>query len=90
MDEIGIDIRGGESKTLLRYLAQQFDLVVTVCDDARESCPVFPGARRTTHWSFEDPSRAAGTDEERLVVFRRVRDEIAVRVDALIAGDDPA
>ena len=90
MDEIGIDIRGRESKTLLRYLAQQFDLVVTVCDDARESCPVFPGARRMTHWSFEDPSRATGTDEERLAVFRRVRDEIAMRVDALVTGDDPA
>jgi arsenate reductase len=90
MDEIGIDIRGQESKTLLRYLAQQFDLVVTVCDDARESCPVFPGARRMTQWSFEDPSRATGTDEERLAVFRRVRDEIAMRVDALIAGDEPA
>jgi arsenate reductase len=90
MAEIAIDIRGQESKTLLRYLDEPFDLVVTVCDDARESCPVFPGARRTAHWSFEDPSRATGTDEERLAVFRRVRDEIAVRVDGLIAGDDPA
>jgi arsenate reductase (thioredoxin) len=90
MDEIGIDIRGHESKTLLRYLDQPFDLVVTVCDDARESCPVFPGARRTAHWSFEDPYRATGTEDDRLAVFRRVRDEIAVRVDALVEGDDPA
>ena len=90
MDEIGIDIRGQESKTLHRYLDQPFDLVVTVCDDARESCPVFPGACRMAHWSFEDPSRATGTEDERLTVFRRVRDEIAARVDALIGGDDPA
>jgi len=90
MAEIAIDIRGQESKTLLRYLDEPFDLVVTVCDDARESCPVFPGARRMAHWSFEDPSRATGTEDERLTVFRRVRDEIAVRVDGLIAGDDPA
>jgi len=90
MDEIGIDIRGQESKTLHRYLAEPFDLVVTVCDDARESCPVFPGTRRTDHWSFEDPSRATGTDEQLLAVFRRVRDAIAARVDALIAGSEPA
>jgi arsenate reductase len=86
MDEIGVDLRRQESKTLHRYLGEPFDLVVTVCDDAREACPVFPGARRTDHWSFEDPSRATGTDEERLAVFRRVRDAIAVRVDALVAG----
>jgi arsenate reductase len=97
MDEVGIDIRGQESKTLHRYLGEPFDLVVTVCDDAREACPVFPGARRMAHWSFEDPSRATGTDEERLAVFRRVRDAIAARVDALVAagvagaaGDVPA
>lgn len=84
MDELGIDIHGQRSKTLERYLDEPFDRVITVCDEAREACPVLPGARRTEHWSFEDPSRATGTEAERLAVFRRVRDEIADRVRGLI------
>lgn len=84
MDEIGIDIRDQWSKRLDVYLAESFDAVITVCDSAREACPVFPGARRTLHWSFDDPSAATGTDEERLAVFRRVRDEIDARVRDLV------
>jgi arsenate reductase len=87
MDELGIDIRGQWSKTLRGYLAEPFDLVVTVCDSAREACPVFPGARRMEHWSFDDPSAATGSEEEQLAVYRRVRDEIAERVDRLVAGE---
>jgi len=87
MDEIGIDIRGQWSKRLDVYRAEPFDAVVTVCDAAREACPVFPGARRTLHWSFDDPSAATGTDAERLAVFRRVRDEIDARVRDLVARD---
>lgn len=86
MDELGIDLREQESKALERFLSEPFDLVVTVCDEARDSCPVFPGARRREHWSFEDPSAATGTEEERLVVFRRVRDGLADRVRALAAS----
>lgn len=86
MDELGIDLRGHASKTLERYLDEPFDLVVTVCDQAREACPVFPGARRTDHWSLEDPSTASGSEDERLAVFRRVRDEIAVRIRELISS----
>ena len=86
MDELGIALRGHASKTLERYLDEPFDLVVTVCDQAREACPVFPGARRRDHWSFEDPSAASGTEDERLAVFRRVRDEIAVRIRELITS----
>jgi|SRR5215207_399164 arsenate reductase (thioredoxin) len=82
MEEIGVDISGQESKTLDRYLDQPFDYVITVCDDANEACPFFPGAQSRLHWSFEDPSRAEGSDEERLEVFRRVRDEIKDRVQA--------
>ena len=82
MDELGIDIRGQWSKTLETYLGQPFDLVITVCDDAREACPYFPGAVEQRHWSFEDPSAATGSDEARLAVFRRVRDQIAARIDA--------
>jgi arsenate reductase len=82
MEEIGIDISGQESKTLDRYLNEPFDHVITVCDDANEACPFFPGAANRLHWSFEDPSKAEGTEEERLEVFRRVRDVISDRVQA--------
>jgi arsenate reductase len=81
MDEIGIDISGQESKTLARYLTEPFDYVITVCDEANEACPFFPGATNRLHWSFEDPSRAAGSEERRLAVFRRVRDEIRERIE---------
>ena len=82
MEEIGIDISGQESKTLDRYLNQPFDYVITVCDDANEACPFFPGAQSRLHWSLEDPSRAEGSEEERLAVFRSVRDRIGERVQA--------
>ena len=81
MQEIGIDISGQSSKTLERYLDQPFDLVITVCDAAAESCPVFLGARQRLHWSFPDPSRSTGTDEERLAVYRQVRDAIRERIE---------
>jgi arsenate reductase (thioredoxin) len=86
MDEIGVDISGQESKTLERYLDEPIDYVITVCDDANEACPFFPGAQNRLHWSFEDPSRAEGSDEERLAVFRRVRDGIKDRVQAELAN----
>ena len=82
MEEIGVDISGQESKTLDRYLSEPFDYVITVCDDANEACPFFPGASTRLHWSFEDPSKAEGSEEERLKVFRRVRDGIRDRVQA--------
>jgi arsenate reductase (thioredoxin) len=82
MDEIRIDISGQESKTLERYLDETFDYVITVCDDANEACPFFPGAANRLHWSFEDPSRARGSEEEQLAVFRSVRDRIKARVQA--------
>ena len=89
MDEIGIDISGQESKTLDRYLDEPFDYVITVCDDANEACPFFPGAANRLHWSFEDPSRIEGSEEERLAVFRSVRDRIRERIeDVLVATDE--
>jgi arsenate reductase len=89
MDEIGIDISGQESKTLDRYLAEPFDYVITVCDEANEACPFFPGAANRLHWSFEDPSRVEGSEEERLAVFRSVRDRIRERIeDDLVATDE--
>ena len=81
MAELGIDIAGQESKTLGRYLSEPFDEVITVCDQANEACPVFPGARSRRHWSFEDPSTATGTEEEQLATYRRVRDAIRARIE---------
>lgn len=64
------------------YARQKLDVVVTVCDNAREACPVFPGAGQTLHWPFDDPAAATGTLDERLQVFRRVRDEMAGAIQA--------
>jgi arsenate reductase len=82
MDEIGVDISGQDSKTLDRYLGEPFDYVITVCDDANEACPFFPGAKNRLHWSLPDPSAAEGIEEERLAVFRSVRDGIRDRMQA--------
>jgi arsenate reductase (thioredoxin) len=87
MSELGVDISEQTSKTMERYLGEPFAYVVTVCDDANEACPVFPGAKSRLHWSFRDPSRAEGSEEERLEVFRKVRDEIQGRIrEELIEG----
>lgn len=77
---IGIDWSGARSKPVTEYLDQPFDYVITVCDRARESCPVFPGGRTKLHWSFDDPAEAVGTEAERLAVFERIRDEIDRRL----------
>ncbi len=77
MSEAGIDISGQRSKNVSEFEGQLFDYVITVCDNARETCPVFFGAAKNIHQSFEDPPPAnTGTDEERITVFRRVRDEL--------------
>ncbi len=81
MAELGFDISQQESKTLDRYLDEPFDDVITVCDSAAEACPVFPGAARRRHWSFEDPSKATGSESEQLAVYRKVRDEIRARIE---------
>lgn len=80
MADQGIDISGQRSKVLTEYLGEPFDYVITVCDQANESCPVFPGAKNRLHWSFPDPSIATGTEEEQLAVYRQVRDAIADRI----------
>ncbi len=87
MHELDIDISAYESKSLQQFRDQEFDLVVTVCDNAKESCPVFPGAKQTLHWPFDDPADATGaTDDEKLVVFRRVRDEIRDKIATYLNG----
>ena len=80
MAEVGIDLTGARPQAVDSLAGHSFDLVVTVCDAARESCPVLPGAKRSLHLSFPDPALADGTDEERLAVFRHVRDEIRARL----------
>jgi arsenate reductase len=85
MDEVGIDLRGHRSKTLEPFLRERWDYVITVCDHASERCPVFPGRATRVDWSFEDPSAALGEEEERLAVFRRVRDAIAAHLRAWLA-----
>ena len=76
MRELGIDISGHRSKSVDEFAGQQFDYVLTVCDNAKESCPIFPGKSVTIHHNFEDPAAAQGSDEERLALFRQVRDEM--------------
>lgn len=76
MDEVGIDISHHTSDHVSHYLGEDWDLVVTVCDSARETCPVIPGARRTIHHSFQDPDDDSLPEDERWTLFRRVRDQI--------------
>ncbi|HEU4370770.1 MAG TPA: arsenate reductase ArsC [Methylomirabilota bacterium] len=87
MDEVGVDLRGHASKTLDRFLGEPWDHVITVCDQAAERCPLFPGPARRLHWSLEDPSAVTGDEAERLGAFRRVRDQIAERVRTWLAGE---
>jgi arsenate reductase len=84
MSERGVDLGGHRSKTLDRFVDQHWDHVITVCDSASEQCPIFPRATWRGHWSFADPSQATGSEEERLDVFRRVRDEIEARIRAWV------
>ncbi len=84
MREIGINISPHRSKRVNEYLDTRFDYVVTVCDRAREACPVFPVASSQLHWSFDDPAAAQGSAEERRAVFRRIRDEIAGRIRSFV------
>jgi arsenate reductase len=82
----GLPAAGLHSQSVADYLGEPFDYVITVCDDAEQECPVFPGSGRRLHWSFGDPSAATGTDAQRLEVFQRVFDAIAVQVSAFVAS----
>jgi arsenate reductase len=76
MQEIGIDISAHTSKHMKEFLGVNVDTVITVCGNADQACPIFPGQVNRHHWPFEDPAHAVGTDEEKMAVFRRVRNEI--------------
>jgi arsenate reductase len=87
MREVGIDISGHRSKSVDEFAGQAFDYVITVCDNAKESCPVFPAKTKRIHWSIEDPAAVQGSEEERLTTFRRVRDELRARLQAFAKGE---
>jgi arsenate reductase len=81
MREMGIDISGQMSKTLAQFLGEPFDAVITVCDDANDACPFFPGSKERRHWSIDDPSLVQGTDAEQLTAFRSARDMLKARIN---------
>jgi arsenate reductase (thioredoxin) len=84
MAEIGVDISSQHSKSVDEFLGQPLDLVITVCDSAKETCPVFPGEGKRLHWPFDDPAAIAGSDDERNAAFRRVRNLIHRRILAFL------
>lgn len=87
MRELGIDISGHRSKSVDEFSGQEFDYVITVCDNANESCPVFPGRTRRVHWGFDDPAAVEGAEATRMAVFRRVRDEIREKLAGFIDSE---
>ena len=86
MGELGIDISSHTSKTIEQFIGQPWSFLIPVCEEGCEACPYVPGAETVLRWSFDDPSAATGTEEERLAEFRRVRDELAAQVHAFIAA----
>jgi len=80
MSELGIDLSGHRSKSVDEFAGQEFDYLITVCDNANEACPVFPGRTKRLHWPFEDPAGVIGSLEERQTAFRRVRDQIHAKI----------
>jgi arsenate reductase len=89
MSEIGIDLSGHRSKSVDEFVEQEFDYIITVCDHAKELCPVFPGRTRHLHWSLPDPAAVSGSDEERKTAFRNVRDEIRNHLKVFAAEHGP-
>jgi len=86
MQEAGIDISGHRSKSVDEFAGQNFDYVITVCDNAKESCPIFPAKTQRIHWSIEDPAAVQGSEKERLAAFRLARDELRERLKAFGQG----
>lgn len=84
LDEVGIDWSGARSKSITEFLDQHFDYIITVCDRARATCPVFPGSTNTMHWGLDDPSEVEGTDDEKLAAFRRTETEVSARLRPFI------
>ena len=80
LGEIGIDWSGAQAKSVTEFVGRPFDYVITVCDRARQTCPVFPGRHNSLHWGLDDPAEVDGTDAEKLEAFRRTRTEVATRL----------
>lgn len=89
MAEIGIDISQQTSKSLDSFFGEDFDYIITLCDHAAKACPNFPGQAKRLHWSLDDPAIAVGTIDERLIIFRRVRDEIKKKIENLLESESP-
>ena len=87
MREVGIDISGHRSKSVDEFAGQNFDYVITVCDNAKESCPIFPAKTKRVRWSIEDPAAVQGSEEKRLAAFRRARDELRMRLRAFTRAE---
>ena len=87
MREVEVDISSHLSKSLDAHSGQEFDYVITVCDRARDACPAFPGAAKQLHWSFDDPAHAEGSEEQKMAVFRCVREEIKRRIQMFLANE---
>jgi len=85
MSELGIDLSGHCSKSVDEFSGQEFDYVITVCDNANEACPIFPGKTKRLHWPFDDPAGVAGSVEERKAAFRKVRDQIRAKIRDWVA-----
>jgi len=85
MDELDIDISSQRSKSVKEFLGQQFDHIITLCDDAKEMCSAFSGECKKLHWNLNDPSKASGRAEEKIIVFRRIRDQIKSRIELFLA-----
>jgi len=90
MAEIGLDISGHRSKSVDEFVGLDFDFVITVCDNAKETCPVFPAAVTRLHWPFEDPAAVEGSEEVRKASFRRIRDQIHGRIMVFLDGNESA
>ena len=90
MAEIGLDISGHRSKSVDEFVGQNLDFVITVCGNAKETCPVFPGAVQRLHWPFEDPAAVEGSEEVRKAAFRRIRDRIHGRIMVFLDGNESA
>ena len=88
LEEAGIPTAGLRSKSVQEFMGQEFDYVITVCDSARQNCPVFPGQGDRFHWGYPDPSAATGTEEERLEAFRRVCTAMGQRIDLFMNVSD--
>jgi len=84
LEKVGIDISGARSKPVAEFLGQRFDYVITVCDRARATCPVFPGGSETLHWGIDDPAEATGTEQERQAAFDRALRELSGRIHTFL------